>query len=133
MSDPVNKRMSKTLLDNRFGLGTAFDLSQFKPHPYWLVTEEAPPVKVAGDLKVIQLPDNIESEKRVGRVLFDSPDGRYKADDLVLFIKDAGQGLSVGGRPIRFLEMPDQGGDILGHWPAGTWPETLFDKDEANR
>lgn len=131
MSDPINRKVSKTLLDSKFGLGSAFDLSKFKPHPYWLVTEEAPPVKVAGELKMIQLPDNIDSEKRVARVLFDSPDGKFKADDLVLFIKDAGQGLSVGGRSIRFLEMPEAGGDILGHWPAGSWPESLFDTAEA--
>lgn len=131
MSTDVNSQVSKTLLDNKFGLGSAFELSQFKPHPYWLVTEEAPQAKVAGELKVIKLPDTIESEKRVARVLFDSADGKFKRDDLVLFIKDAGQALSIGNRAIRFLELPDQGGDILGHWPAGSWPENLFDTDEA--
>lgn len=130
MKDSINTKVTKTLLDNKFGLGSAFELSKFRPHPYWLVCEEAPPAKVAGELQMIHLPNNIDPEKRVGRVLFDSEDGRFKRDDLVLFIKDAGQGLSIAGRPIRFLEMPESGADILGHWPAGTWPESLFDTSE---
>lgn len=131
MTDAFNKKFSETLCSSTLGLGTAFKIDKLKMHPNFVAVEEADPIKAAG-VEGIHLPQNMDRDQRLGRVVVKPVNGPYEVGDLILFQKQSGDPVEIAGRHLRFLENADLSGEILGWWPSGTWPEDrLFDNGEA--